>query len=43
MIEFLWFVITACAVILAIEPAIRFLRSFRNWRDRRQAHKRSIQ
>lgn len=36
-------IITACAIILAIDPASRLLRSFQNWYDRQKAHRRMLQ
>ena len=35
-------VIMVCALIVAVEPALRGVREFRNWLERREAHKRSI-
>jgi hypothetical protein len=32
-------IITACAVLLAIEPVRKLAREIRNWLDRREAHK----
>jgi hypothetical protein len=35
-------IITACCLVLVVEPGARAFRSIRNWLDRRAAHEESL-